>query len=248
MMGRYALCLVAVVLLAAGCSTSGTQTSVEPRVSDTSHSSYESTPKYSVYSVQKGDTLYQLQKQFGVPWERIVEENDGISSPGELRVGQILLIPRSAGGDTGQTEEIKRSTAASSGSPRSVAQTRLRRGSGSSRFWWPTDGTVTRRFGEKVRGFSDPGIGIIVSEPLEVYAVAGGEVIVRLEGPSAWAKVVAVRHPNNFVSWYGWLSGTTVTEGDRVQRGDKIGTCTGPQLAFRLYRDERPVDPLQYLP
>jgi len=45
-----------------------------------------------IYVVKKGDTIYQIAEQFGVPVETIIEAN-GLVNPNLLVVGQALVIP-----------------------------------------------------------------------------------------------------------------------------------------------------------
>lgn len=50
---------------------------------------------YVLYTVQKGDTLRSIARQFDVPWEDIWNANkDTVSSPELIRVGQELRIPK----------------------------------------------------------------------------------------------------------------------------------------------------------
>ncbi|OGO05472.1 MAG: hypothetical protein A2Y73_07510 [Chloroflexi bacterium RBG_13_56_8] len=51
----------------------------------------------SLYTVQKGDTLYSIARAFGVSWQDIWEANrDVLASPELIRVGQQLRIPAPA--------------------------------------------------------------------------------------------------------------------------------------------------------
>ncbi|MGQ9907889.1 MAG: LysM peptidoglycan-binding domain-containing protein [Candidatus Flexifilum sp.] len=48
-----------------------------------------------VHVVQRGDTLFQIAQRYGVTIDAIARAN-GIASPGNIRTGQRLIIPRSA--------------------------------------------------------------------------------------------------------------------------------------------------------
>ena len=52
----------------------------------------EPTPEAPVYRVQSGDTLWSIALRFGVSVDALAEAN-GISDPGQLVVGQELIIP-----------------------------------------------------------------------------------------------------------------------------------------------------------
>ncbi len=50
---------------------------------------------YQLYTVQKGDTLNSIAREFGVTWQAIWDANkDTLSSPELIRVGQELRIPK----------------------------------------------------------------------------------------------------------------------------------------------------------
>jgi murein DD-endopeptidase MepM/ murein hydrolase activator NlpD len=247
--------LVVVLLIAMGCAAHAPEekrpppppdlTRIRPRPLD-----------YFVYEVRSGDTLFALGRRFRVPWRDIAEAND-ISHADQLRVGRPLLIPRAVGV---QVPELP------SGPPerpapaprKPVIKADLHRGKPSAPFWWPTHGRLVRSYGAKVRGLEEKGIGIAAAAGIEVYAVADGKVITVVRAdrspPSAWGNVVAISHSGAMVSWYGQLDRILVEKGRNVKKGDPIGTlgATGaaarPELAFRLYRNERPLDPEDYLP
>ncbi|MCS7070853.1 MAG: LysM peptidoglycan-binding domain-containing protein, partial [Anaerolinea sp.] len=48
-----------------------------------------------IHVVQRGDTLYQIARQYGVAIDEIARAN-GIASPGNIRTGQRLIIPRTS--------------------------------------------------------------------------------------------------------------------------------------------------------
>ncbi len=204
-----------------------------------------------VYHVQPGDTLSSLGRRFGVPWQEIAAENE-IVDPTRLRTDQVLFIPRVEGAQSPPEapappppETIER---------KPVSREALHRGNPGARFWWPTQGQVVRRYGDLLRGLPDPGLAISAPAGTEVYAVDAGTVLVHIRGGSAWGNVVALAHSDGWVSWYAHLDRTLVQERARVGKGTPIGTvgatgaAAGPRLAFRLFRNERPVNPERYLP
>ncbi len=207
-------------------------------------------PQYFVYEVRRGDTLFTLGQRFGVDWRQIAEAN-AIASPHELKVGRPLVIPRR---DGVEVPDLGSGPAQPAGPAprRPVSAADLHRGDSSSALWWPTRGRLARRYGAEVRGLAEPGIGIATLPGTEVCAVADGTVVTAMRsGPSAgaaWGSVVAVAHAGGRVSWYAHLETVLVAAGERVRRGQPIGTAGQVELAFRLYKDERPIDPLPHLP
>ena len=216
-------------------------------------------PRFLVYYVEMGDSLISIGRIFGVPWPKILASNS--CEPGNLRPGLPLLIPLHERTTRPQGRLPKNDVlprAAARDTLVAVPRTSLHRGKPRSRYWWPTRGSLVRRYNDRVRGLNEPGIGLAAPLGTEVCAVADGEVVAgaaagRSPRPG-WGNVLCVRHAGGIVSWYGSLDRMTVGEGDRVRRGQRIGTvgdsgaAAAPELALRLFKDERPVDPLGYLP
>ena len=63
-------------------SVAGASTAPEPT----------SQAKGQTYTVQSGDTLYDIGKKFKVSWQKIAEVN-GIDNSGALKVGSKIIIP-----------------------------------------------------------------------------------------------------------------------------------------------------------
>jgi len=215
---------------------------------------------YFAYEVRKGDTLYSLGRRFGVSTQEITADNH-IDSPRELAVGTLLIIRRVEGAEVPAPPSVGPGPShaeAPAGPRRAITPAELNRGKPGAQFWWPTSGTLTRRYGDQWRGLSDPGIAISAPAGTEVYAVADGTVVSCVRGgdapESVWGNVVTVSHAGGMTSWYGHLANILVREGARVSKGEAIATlgATGeapaPMLAFRLYHNERPVNPLGNLP
>jgi murein DD-endopeptidase MepM/ murein hydrolase activator NlpD len=209
-----------------------------------------------VYAVQPGDSLYQLAQRFRVPWREIMEDNN--VKPEGLKVGSLLFIRRVAGLTPPPFASPPASPPTSHAARRPLEQAALHRGQPGARYWWPTKGKVVQRFGSKLRGLADPGIAIAAPAGTDVCAVAGGtvEVVVPADDApgSAWGNVVTVAHAGKVVSWYAHLDRTAVRAEQKVRKGQVLGSvgstgaAHGSRLAFRLFQDERPVDPEDHLP
>jgi len=258
MWASVGLALLGVLLT--GCPEPTAKPPVEPPppppVSPTAR--HSQTFEYFPYHVRRGDTLSSLGRRFKVAWQELADSNY-ITKPDELAVGQLLIIPKEPGVKVPPLEAPQQAPPSTrSALRRSLRPAQLYHGKSSSRFWWPTAGRLIRAYGSPVRGLPGTGIAIAAPAGTEVYAVASGTVIMCVgtdrRGLSAWGRVVAVAHDGGYVSWYAHLDTVLVRRGQRVRKGHAIGTVGAsgaapePQLAFRLYHNDRPVDPESVLP
>jgi len=122
---------------------------------------------------------------------------------------------------------------------------------------WPCKGKVISRFG-RVRHpkynttTRNNGIDIRAEKGTPVYAITSGTVSYsgRFLG---YGNIILIEHDNGFYSLYGHLDRIMVRLGDRVERGQQIGTVgetgslSGPMLHFELRKGGKPVDPLVWL-
>jgi septal ring factor EnvC (AmiA/AmiB activator) len=113
---------------------------------------------------------------------------------------------------------------------------------------WPVAGSVQRRFN---RGSESPGMEIASVDGAEARAVHGG--VVAFAGAfTGYGNLVILEHNQQSYSLYGDLLDVNVKKGDRVERGQAVGTA-GPTpsgstgVYFELRIDGQPVDPLQWL-
>jgi murein DD-endopeptidase MepM/ murein hydrolase activator NlpD len=66
----------------------------------------------------------------------------------------------------------------------------------------------------------------------------------------SFGKYIILSHSGGYQSMYAHLSAVSVKQGERVSQGGKIGEVgstglsTGPHLQFAIYRNGRPVNPL----
>jgi murein DD-endopeptidase MepM/ murein hydrolase activator NlpD len=249
--GIVAGALLCAFVAMAGCRSAPTQPGPKPQPASAAK---KPPPGYFVYMVRRGDTLFALGERFHVSWAELADANN-IKNPAELPAGTALLVPRAEGAKTPGAPAGK---APQTGPARTaVAPEDLHHGNPSAQYWWPTQGRVVRRFGSRVRGLAEPGIGIAAPVGLEVCAVAAGTVITCVRADpsvgSAWGNVVAISHPGGMASWYAQLDRILVEKGAQVSKGQPIGTVgTGADgragIEFRLFRDDRPVNPADYLP
>ena len=84
-----------------------------------------------------------------------------------------------------------------------------------------------------------------------VHATADGEVVRAAVSGSQGLKVM-IDHKNGYKTVYAHLDALRVRAGQRVRRGDVIGTVgnsgmsTAPHLHYEVHRNNNPVDPVNY--
>ena len=125
------------------------------------------------------------------------------------------------------------------------------------RLIWPAVGRVEVPFGKSV----DPASGMVMVHPgLDIRAPAGVPVRASFAGRVAFAarlqgagNVVIVDHGRRWYTLYGHLDAFGIGAGDRVARGQPVGTLgatdsdKGPHLYFEIRRQRRAVDPMAWL-
>ena len=225
------------------------------------------------HTVATGETLYSISRRYGVTVEALSNQN-GISSPSQLRVGQRLSIP-GAGSTAAVINTKPQQVAVRTQNPAPVRQAvaqpvppapqavpddqpistasipapqAINEG-----FRWPARGRVISAFGEANSGSANEGINIAVPEGTSVRAAENGVVIYAGSELEGLGNLVLVRHADNWVTAYAHNRSLKVARGDKVTRGQIIATAgqtgkvTSPQLHFELRKGSKPVDPLRYL-
>jgi murein DD-endopeptidase MepM/ murein hydrolase activator NlpD len=121
----------------------------------------------------------------------------------------------------------------------------------------PARGILTDGFG----GRSDPftgeagqhnAIDISAAVGAPVRAPADG-IVVKAEWANGYGNVIYISHGYGYSTRYGHLTAFNVRPGQRVKRGDIIGTVgstgrsTGPHLHYEVRVNNNPVNPLEYI-
>lgn len=124
-------------------------------------------------------------------------------------------------------------------------------GEGTGMFSWPVSGaTLTSSFGER---WSRAHKGLdMVSGNRNIKASDAGTVI--FAGvKSGYGNVVIVDHRNGYETYYGHLNSISVSTGQRLEQGAKIGVMgntgrsTGTHLHFEIRKNGTAVNPMKYL-
>lgn len=232
------------------------------------------------HTIASGESLYTIARRYDVSATDIIAANN-ITAPDRIRVGQALVIPgrpdllaqRSqqvaalsdagtlttpSGAPVTQPAPVAQATppAAPAAPVTQVANAQPQQPTPaatatvtSDKFRWPLSGRVITDFAAS-RG---TGINIEAPEGTSVRAAENGEVIYVGNAVEGYGNLVLVKHDNGFVSAYAHLNTIGVVKGDKVSRGDAIGTVgmtgsvTRPQLHFELRKGATPVDPMPML-
>ena len=121
------------------------------------------------------------------------------------------------------------------------------------KFLWPVNGRVISPFGQTVGGGRNDGINISAKLGTPVHAADAGTVTYVGNELRGYGNLVLIQHDNGYVTAYAHAERIDVQRGDRVARGQVIGSTgetgdvTEPQLHFELRLGTRPVDPAPYL-
>lgn len=120
---------------------------------------------------------------------------------------------------------------------------------------WPVAGRVVVQFGQAAGRLGGTavrnGIEIAAQEDTPVHAIHGGTVGFA-DGFTGFGNLVILDHGSGNYSLYGYLSSTSLKQGDHVDSGAELGRVgmapAGPgALYFELRIDGKSVDPVQWL-
>ncbi|HHT65148.1 MAG: peptidoglycan DD-metalloendopeptidase family protein [Caldicoprobacterales bacterium] len=123
---------------------------------------------------------------------------------------------------------------------------------GSGRLRWPVRGRLTSRFGQRW-GRLHKGIDLANPKGTPIYAADSGKVIFSGR-QGGYGNLVQIDHGDGMVTYYAHMSKRSVSKGDSVSKGQKIGyvgstgNSTGPHLHFEVRINGNPKNPLKYLP
>jgi murein DD-endopeptidase MepM/ murein hydrolase activator NlpD len=121
----------------------------------------------------------------------------------------------------------------------------------------PAEGRISSRFGERVsptqgKEMLHKGMDIAGGVGAEIFAPADGTI--RYSGNfGGFGRYISIEHGNGFVTKFAHMKDLHVKKGQRVQRGDLIGSIgnsgrtTGPHLHYEVWYQNQPVDPERFL-
>lgn len=191
--------------------------------------------------VKKGDTISKIADKYEAEADDIYIFND-ISKESVLKQGDIIFVPNGiivAQAPSSNSSSGKTSISATTKTSNTKAQ--------SGYYIRPTTGPVTSPYGSRRGGFhygvdigNARGTKVVAAASGVVSKVVGGCVEGRTSCGGRYGNYVVIEHPNGTSTMYAHLSSVSVSVGQNVSQGKKIGTLgntgrsTGPHLHFEV--------------
>jgi murein DD-endopeptidase MepM/ murein hydrolase activator NlpD len=120
---------------------------------------------------------------------------------------------------------------------------------GNGAFCSPVSGRIIQGFGVAGNGERNDGINIAAPVGTPIHAAADGVVSYAGNELKGYGNLILIKHDDGFVTAYAHANSIGVARGQRVAKGDVIGTVgqTGdvdqPQLHFEVRQGMKPLDP-----
>ena len=203
------------------------------------------------YAVRPGESFQNIAAKHGVSSADLAELN-GITDPGSIRAGEVLILParakiarkprktfkkmakRSPRSPSELTVRKVKTQSINLGSsqtksvrksrkPQTVAMKRSRnKGATSSAFRWPVRGRIIGKFGPRTDGTHNDGINLAVPNGTKVKAAEEGVVAYAGSELEGYGNLVLIRHSNDWVSAYAHNDRLMVKRGEKIKRGQVI--------------------------
>ncbi|MDD5613758.1 MAG: peptidoglycan DD-metalloendopeptidase family protein [Candidatus Omnitrophica bacterium] len=210
------------LFLALGCASRPDSGKIQPVPDYREAATVVQEPSLITHKVRKGETLYKISKDYNVSMKDIIALNN-IKDPSLIKEGQSISVPK------------VRSTAALS--------------LPSGNFIWPLEGKVVSFFKDDTSKGPNKGIDIQALRPAPVVASRGGQICYAGEDIKGYGKVVMIDHNDGYYSLYAYNKAILVSKGTTVKQGEKIALLdeVKPVLHFEIRKENKPIDPLQFL-
>ena len=202
-----------------------------------------------VYYVKSGDTISSIAIKFGIDAKQLIELNQ-IVNPSLIYVGQELKF---AENKLSKSDKMINTVSAKEASKAANVIDEVDKSTASiPQFRWPVLGRVINSYGAEVYGRVNN--GVYISAPLGSEIRASERGVVTFVGTEDYfGDLIIIKHLNNWVSSYAHLDKSNVLIGDKIEKGDIIGTVgasgiiESPQLYFELRRGTIVQDPTDFL-
>jgi murein DD-endopeptidase MepM/ murein hydrolase activator NlpD len=151
---------------------------------------------------------------------------------------------RAAGQDAAPEPATSEPEQMASAAPATEGAPRLRR---------PVEGPIAVPFGTTPDGARNDGVDFTAPPGAPVVAAEDGEVALVSEALGGLGTIVLLRHGDDLLTVYGRIAEVSVSKGEIVQRGQRIGVVAEPpegrsaQMHFEVRRGARSLDPAEFL-
>lgn len=255
----------------------GVQLEVQIRIDEIAER-VASVARFSTHQVQPGETLWDISRKYGIDVATLAGVNHDIANVHNIRAGDEIRVINIRGtvhkAKQGETvdciageygvcpEEIRRVNAEDLNSleigqevvvPGAKPADFAERGGTLDSFVWPvTGGRISSHFGPRWGGFHE---GLDIAVPTGTPVRAAKEGWVSFSGwNGGYGNTIDIDHGGGVVTRYAHNSRLLVSRGSFVYQGQVIaysgntGRSTGPHLHFEIHLNNRPVNPIRYLP
>ncbi len=197
----------------------------------------------TIHTVKNGETISSIARRYNVSSQNIVDFNY-LDAPYTLEEGMFITIPDADIPDTKRyyVGNDSYDTSAYGVIPYVEGGTK-----GTGRFQWPFSGIITQGF-HRYHAAID-----IAANTGNIVAADAGTVIRAGLWQGGYGNAVQVDHGNGYVTSYAHMSVITVSNGEKVEKGQKLGVVgstgrsTGPHLHFSIQFEGKYLNPLELL-
>ena len=264
---RYAALVIVLSLLLTACSSRHNPAPVSALESG-------ETRKINIqgehYRVKRGDTLYAIAFSANKDVKEIAKLN-GIKPPYTIYPNQLIylesqwlkkLAREKARRESTSKQKINKNSnknVAKAKKPEYVQKTastkakqkNVSKSSGSIRWKWPAQGSITQKFSNRENGFK--GIEIANKMGTSVHSAADGVVVYAGNALRGYGNLIIVKHNDDYLSAYAHNSRLLVKEKQDVKAGQKIAEMGNSEarrtaLRFEIRYRGKAVNPSKFLP
>jgi murein DD-endopeptidase MepM/ murein hydrolase activator NlpD len=195
-------------------------------------------PPPRFHTIARGEGLEDVARRYNVDLRSLALLNR-MRPPYQVRRGERIYLPATA-------REREPSVVQSATAPPQAGE------QNSARFSWPLRGDVVARFGAQPGGTRLDGIEIAGREGAPVLAAAEGDVVYAGTDIQGLGNLILLRHPDKYVTAYGYNRRALVREGQHVRGGEAIAELGArpdgrARLLFQVRRGSEALDPAPLL-
>jgi murein DD-endopeptidase MepM/ murein hydrolase activator NlpD len=248
-----------ILFLMIGWSCSTLRQPTYNKVIQQTPSELSSTPA-TIYTVQKGDTLYSIAKRYGITLNELLRLNN-LTTSSKLYPGQKLQVktvsstpPPPLAEPPSLSQKPTRQVAPNYGNSTpsvtpSTTPSKNKHCAPPVSWQWPTSGNAIG----SMTSNGNQGIRIIGSVGQAVRAAANGIVTYSGTGIAGYDNLITIQHNDAFLSVYAHNRKRLVSQGTEVKSGQIIAEMgvdanKQPSLHFEIRCHGKAINPLPFLP